>query len=99
MNRIEKILEEAESQLAKYPDDELWIGMLGKQVAFYKWLLEESDELPLYELHQPQVEPTVWGMGDVSHHIRIQLQKIKTPASPAVLVFDYQSPAPKVDAK
>lgn len=97
MNRIEKILEEVERKIAKYPDDVLWMDRYKKQGEFFKWLLEDSEEIPLYELHQPRVKPSVWGFGDVSYHIDIQLQKIKTPAMPVVLIFDYKSLLRKED--
>lgn len=91
MNRIEKILEEVEKKLVDAKGYS-WEKTYEKQVDFFKWLLEETEDVPIYEVHEEHVSPTVWGMGDVSHHISIQLQKIKTPASPVILIFDYQAP-------
>lgn len=95
MNRIEKMLEDAKEQLEDAKGYS-WEKRYEERVEFFKWLLEEVDELPPFELHQPRVTPTVWGMGDVSHHISIQLRKIKTPSSPVVLVFDYRPSTPTI---
>ncbi len=98
MNRIEKILGEVEKKRDEYPEDKHWVDTYEKQAEFFRWLLEEAEDVPTYEVHQPRVEPTVWGMGDVSYHIRIQLQKIKTSLDgPVVLIFDYQSSASTVN--
>ncbi len=99
MNRIERIIEALQGKIAdyreKYPEkskNDRWvIPSVKKQIEFFTWLLEEANEPPLYELHDKQVKPIVWGMGDVSYHVDIQLNKMDTGASPKILVFDFQS--------
>ncbi|GAI19668.1 unnamed protein product [marine sediment metagenome] len=101
MNRIERIIEEIQGKIdaykEKYPEeakDDLWvIPRWEKQLEFYNWLLEDSDEVPVYELHDERVRPTVWGMGDVTFNISIQLNKMDARSSPKVLIFDYRSSA------
>lgn len=97
MNRVEIMLATAKSKLSQYPDDRFWAETYGKQVKFFEWLLEETDYMCHWEIHQPRVSPQVWGMGDVTHSVSIQLNKIKTPASPVVLVFDYNISKQKVE--
>lgn len=91
MNRVEIMLATAKSKLSQHPDVWHWVETYEKQVKFLEWLLEETDYMCHWEIHQPRVSPQVWGMGDVTHSISIQLKKIKTPASPVVLVFDYDT--------
>lgn len=107
MNRIERIIEEIQGKIddyrEKYPEEaknDRWvIPRYEKQLEFYNWLLEDSDEPPIYELHDKQVSPSVWGMGDVSYHVNIQLSKMDTSASPKILIFDYRSSTQMVNKK
>jgi len=90
LNRLEKILEEKRKNLKDAEEYEFTRKVCEKQVKFFEWLLEEADSAPVHEVHDCRISPTVWGMGDVSYHISIQLHKIKMPSMPIALVFDYK---------
>ena len=89
MNRLEKIIEELEEAIVR-TDNDIWVVEVNKpRIEFLKWLLEESNELPIYEFHTGKVTPTVWGMGDVSYDMSIQLSRFKAYSNPVVFVVGY----------
>ncbi len=100
MNRIEWMIKNARDKINDYrekyleeaADDRWFTPRLEKQIKFYEWLLEDSDESPVYELHDESASPTVWGMGDVTFNISIQLQKMDGRSSPKILILDYRPP-------
>lgn len=89
MNRIEIMLEVAKNQLKQYPEDRGWVETYSGQVRFLEWLLEESDEMVPYEIHQKRVSRLVWGIGDISYHIELQLHNKPSVSEPVILVFNY----------
>ena len=90
MNRVEAILDELKRQQQKYPDDNFWVKSHEEKIAFLEWLLEDGGVLPHYEIHERQDSPTVWGMGDVTYHVNLQLNEKPTTYTQAILVFDYK---------
>ena len=97
MNKIEWIIKEIQGKIddyrEKYPEkskDDKWvIPKWEKQLEFYKWILADSDAPPVWELHDRRPSPTVWGMGDVTYNLNLQLTKMDTSSSPKILIFDY----------
>ena len=90
MNRVEIMLATAKNKLSQYPDDRLWVEVYTKQVEFFEWLLEPAQEMPVWEVQQGRVEPTVWGMGDVNYSMHIQLRRNMKSKKPVVLIIDYE---------
>ena len=84
MNKIEYLLSELEKKLEeavefhkdKVNDAERWvIDPLRKKIAFFDWLLSEDDNEEFHcEYHATKVEPTVWGDGDTSFNVKIQVE-------------------------
>ena len=95
MNRLEKIIEELESEIERgqkwsHGNGQTWVSQVNTpRIAFLKWLLEESDESIIYEFHTGDVKPSVWGMGDVTYSMDIQLNKLKAYSKPVVFVVKY----------
>ena len=83
MNKIEHLLSELQRKLEeavefhkdKMNDAEQWVmEPLRKKIAFFKWLLIENEEEFHCEYHITRIDPTVWGDGDTSFSVRIQVE-------------------------